>query len=187
MLVGLLTLASLPIQAAEDFPRSEIFGGYTYSSIDTTFRNTDRLNAHGWALSLNGNVNKFFGVTFDMGGHYGTVKNTILSTNPDFRVFEFLFGPTVSARADKVTGFAHFLMGPSRMSVDFGRSTATQTKFSMGVGGGVDFNINKNFAIRGVEVDYLPIRLGKISDLSLATTSAWSQNFRLKTGFVFKF
>ncbi len=187
MLIAFIMLVGLPVQAQEDFPRSEIFGGYSYASVDSTLRNVDRKNAHGWALSLNGNVNKFFGVTFDMAGHYGSFTVPPSTARTDFRAFEFLFGPTVSARSDKVTGFAHFLLGPTRMSFETGRTTLTQTKFSMGIGGGVDFNVSKNVALRAIEVDYLPVRLGRSSDSVIPIQSAWSQNVRLKTGIVFKF
>lgn len=183
MLTGWSVRAQSRWTQAEDFPRAEVFAGYSYASLDRGER-FDRLNLNGWAASVNGNLNRHLGLTGDFAGHYGS----------NFHVHEFLFGPTVSLRTRNVTGFGRVLVGSARLtrpdlvltdlsgtsSLVAGRST---TKLAMGVGGGVDFNVSRNFAIRGIEVDYLPVRFGG----DLFNTSRWTQNVRIKTGAVLKF
>src|SRR5262249_42656946 len=86
LLFGFVMLAGLPAWAqVEDFPRAEVFAGYSYASMDRGDR-FDRLNLNGWAASGNFNFNRYLGLTGDFAGHYGS----------DFHVHEFLFGPTVS-------------------------------------------------------------------------------------------
>jgi len=184
LLFGFILLAGWSARAqGEDFPRAEVFAGYSYASLDRGGR-VDRLNLNGWAASGNLNLNRYVGFTGDFAGHYGS----------NFHLHEFLFGPTVSLRTRHVTGFAHFLIGSARLtrpdlvltdlsgtsSLIAGRST---TKLAMGVGGGVDFNVSRKLAIRGIEVDYLPVRFGG----DLFSDSRWTQNIRIKTGAVFKF
>lgn len=192
-------LLGLPVWAAqEDYPKAEVFGGYSYSSIDPGKYRTpsgttpiDRGNGNGWGASFNGNVNQYFGLTADFAGHYGNFKGTGLPSS-DFRVHEFLFGPTVSARGKNVTGFAHVLLGAARFRTpgfsfgEFRFPGASATKFAMGIGGGVDLNVNRNVAVRAIEFDYLPVRIhGDVAGVPNA--SNWSQSVRLKTGIVFKF
>jgi hypothetical protein len=47
----------------------------------------------------------------------------------------------------------------------------------MGMGGGADYNATRNIAIRVVQADYIPSRLG----------GNWFHDFRVGAGVVFKF
>ena len=65
-------------------------------------------------------------------------------------------------------------------SVDTGTSffgSASESAFAMAFGGGLDYNLNKNFAVRVGQFDYLPTRFG----------DATQNNFRYSTGIVLKF
>src|SRR6266849_10548274 len=106
LLFGFVMLARGPVWAqGEEFPRAEVFAGYSYASLDRGSQ-FDRLNLNGWAASVNGNLNGYFGLIGDFAGHYGS----------NFHLHEFLFGPTVSLRTRNVTGFAHFLIGSARLT-----------------------------------------------------------------------
>src|SRR5262249_54117231 len=106
LLFGFVVLAAGPVWAqVEEFPRAEVFAGYSYANLDRG-NQFGRLNLNGWAASVHGNFNRYFGLTGDSAGHYGA----------NFHLHEFLFGPTVSLRTRNVTGFAHFLIGPTRLT-----------------------------------------------------------------------
>ena len=64
-------------------------------------------NTNGWEAQATGNLSVYIGVTADFDGHYGSVFGV------GGHDYNFLFGPTLSYRTDKVTGFAHLLFGGS--------------------------------------------------------------------------
>src|SRR5262245_54507163 len=68
LFVVCLLLAFALIAQAQDKPKIEIFGGYSYLRADD---NDDGINLHGWNASATGNLNKWFGVKADFSGHYG--------------------------------------------------------------------------------------------------------------------
>src|ERR1700733_2124508 len=77
-------LALAASSKAQDFPRAEIFGGYSYLSFDVAGARDKlesvtgddlsfipgRLNLNGWEASLDVNLNRWVGVEGDFSGHY---------------------------------------------------------------------------------------------------------------------
>ena len=59
----------------------------------------------GWGVAPTFNVNRWFGLTLDTGGHYG--DNASVAT--------IMVGPKFSLRLDKVTPFAEVLFGLHRL------------------------------------------------------------------------
>jgi hypothetical protein len=191
LFVGFILLAGLPLWAQEEYPKVEVFGGYSYANIDRILSfSRGRENGHGWGASVSGNFHKNFGVTADFAGHYGDLFRTRAfdsDISVSGRAHEFLFGPRVTLRRKSVTAFAHALFGAVRASVpSFTRSTPTgtfgfvggsETAFAMGFGGGLDVNLGKHFAVRAAQVDYIPVHL----------SPGWLHNVRIQTGIVFKF
>jgi len=176
-----LTLLSGGAALAEEFPRGEVFGGYSYARVGE-LRNG--LNVHGWGASVSGNVNQYFGLTADFGGHYQSftpLTTALLNVTSKASSHEFLFGPRVTARGQHVTGFAHFLLGAARLKTTTSAGPAflnfSDVGFAMGLGGGLDVNVGKNVALRVAQVDYVPVRV----------QSEWSHNMRYAAGIVFKF
>ena len=49
---------------AQEYPKAEVFGGYSY------FRADGGGNLHGWNASVGGNLNSWFGLVADFSGHY---------------------------------------------------------------------------------------------------------------------
>src|SRR5579884_205303 len=95
----LLALATV-FAAAQDFPKAEIFGGYSYGNIQVL---SDHSNANGWNASVAVNLYKWFGLTSDFSGLYGAsaTETTTLPTPPPItetvhetaHVHTFMFGP----------------------------------------------------------------------------------------------
>ena len=72
LLAALLVLAPAVASAQDETPEVEVFGGYSYLNADADFHGIqdDRANLNGWEGSITYNVNRWFGVEADFGGHY---------------------------------------------------------------------------------------------------------------------
>lgn len=136
---------------AQDTPKAEVFGGYSYAGE----------GSNGFDASLAGNVNSWFGLVADVGGQYTRLEEEgireRIGTN------SYLFGPRFSLRKNKrVTPFAHALFGVSHVkseATELGQTFAfSDTSFGMALGGGLDVRVNDNLAIRVAQVDYLRTR-----------------------------
>lgn len=80
--VGIVVLAMSSLALAQDYKKSEIFGGYSYlrsdvnpdmfigSSYDSTGQGGAG-NLNGWEASYTYNVNSWLGIKADISGHYG--------------------------------------------------------------------------------------------------------------------
>jgi hypothetical protein len=170
------------IAAAQDFPKGEVFAGYSYGNLHIL---TDRTSVNGWNASATVNVSRWFGLTTDFGGLYGgsgsEVLNPIFTETVHERLHTLLFGPQVTYRRGKVALFAHLLVGETILNEQIattGCSTICpvigSSRTSSGTatpGGGLDFSVGRNLAWR-VQADYLPIGAGN--------------DVRISTGLVFR-
>jgi opacity protein-like surface antigen len=159
MVAVAIAVLALPVMAQEDFPRAEVFGGYQF-----THHSDPSLNLNGWNAALNGNFNRWFGVTADFSGSY---KN-------GGHFYSYMFGPTIAARSEHVTPFVHALFGGATA----GDGGSSDTAFAMALGGGLDANVGRHVAVRLVQADWLLLRSGGVTD---------KKNVRVSTGLVFRF
>ena len=181
---------------AQDAPKTEVFGGYSY------FHSDGGGSLHGWNGSVNVRLNKWLGVVADVSGHYGSesinvstaiigVPNFSVEASADSNVHTVLVGPQVSYRKDKrLTPFGHALFGLARVHEE-GSATTTlpvvgtttfnfsdsDTGFAMALGGGLDVKISRSVALRLIQADYLMTRLNGDTQ----------NNARISVGFVFRF
>ena len=163
--IGLL-LISIPGWAQESYPKAEVFGGFSISSIAAGSPST-RTSFYGWQASVNGNLHRRLGIVGDFGGQYKSIAGIGISN------YQFMFGPQLSARQEKVTPFVHALFGASRTSA-LGLSS---TNLGLGIGGGLDLNVSDRLAIRVPQFDWTPVRAGGV----------WNSNIiRIGIGLVFK-
>lgn len=146
--LGLFLMISVPV-AAQELPKAELFGGYSWAGG----------NFHGFDTSVTGNVNHWFGVTANFSGHKGHEDDGIFRENQ--RALSFLFGPRFSIRKSKrVTPFVYALFGGVNFRVTLLASgqrlaSASDTGFNMALGGGLDVKVNDRLAIRAFQLDYL--------------------------------
>jgi hypothetical protein len=161
-----IALVSMDVMAQQEFPRAEVFGGYSY------FRaNPEEINLNGWNASITGNLTDYFGIEADFSGHYKS-----LSRNVDINSHTFMAGPKLAYRMEGIVPFAHFLIGASRSGTNSFGFGFSDYALASAIGGGVDLKINKRFAIRAAQADYLMTRFN----------DERQNNFRFSAGIVIR-
>jgi opacity protein-like surface antigen len=164
--------------AQDEYPRAEIFGGYSY------FRaNPDGFNLNGWNASVAGNLTNWFGLEGDFAGHYGSPK--IFGFNipfADITSYTFMGGPKFSYRSGSLTPFAHFLIGGAQARTGALGVSISDTALAAAVGGGIDINLSPSIAIRAAQADYVMTRF-QTDPFSFRDRQ---NNFRFSAGLVIK-
>jgi len=166
--VFLLGLAA--VAAAQDVPKAELFGGYSYLRCDAE-GNSD-CNLNGWNASIAINANKYLGIVGDFTGVYGTVDDSV-----NVKLHTFLFGPKIAFRGGRLTPFAQALFGSAHLRIsDESNWSDRDNHFAMTLGGGLDINAGEYVAIRLFQMEYLLMRIDRDN----------RSNFKLSAGIVFK-
>ena len=160
VVVSVLLLLAVPA-SAQDYPKVEIFGGFSYANVDDTIDN-EREQFLGFQASFAGNLNESFGIVGDFGAQESFAGDT----------YEFLAGPRFASRGDTATGFVHAMFGRAAFSGDVNSDTG----FAMAFGGGLDVNVGGRLVLRAIQFDYVPTRL----------FNTRQHNIRLGLGVVFK-
>lgn len=171
-LILIITLLFVPgVSFGQAINRAGIFGGYSY--LDGDFEK-HREQAHGWAASIQVNINRSFSVIADYSGHYKH-SDFLAGADPRSRTYisNFLFGPHFISKGEKARAFAHALAGGRNLK----SSGFSETDFVVGLGGGIDYQYSKRVGVRVIQIDYLPTWSEK----------NWAQNFRAEFGLVFHF
>jgi hypothetical protein len=167
LLIGMFSLAAYGQEIEMNAPKAEFFGGYQYTRFD------GGTNANGWNMAANSNFNKWFGIGGDFSGAYAKPSGVSLNT------YTYTFGPVVAYRHnEKVTPFAHFLLGGYHASASAGGVSASNSGFAMMFGGGFDVKATRHVALRAVQFDWLSLHSNGTSD---------NNNMRLSTGLLFRY
>lgn len=173
-LAGLFLLATLPA-AAQNAPKAEVFGGYSYLRVNPG-GGANGINLNGWNASVAGNLNNWFGIVGDFSGAYGSP--TFAGVKVKTKAHNFLFGPRLSYRSnERFTPFAHALFGATRLEGSALGANVSDTSFAMALGGGIDAKLNDRVAVRVAQFDYLLTRFASDNQ----------HNLRLSAGIVFRF
>ena len=80
--------------AAQEYPRAEVFGGYSYLNIDTNNSLSSRQSANGWEASVSGNFTRIFAVEGSVAGYYKTYSIDLTSVGlgtPSVPVRDYAF------------------------------------------------------------------------------------------------
>ena len=184
--IAALTLALPIIAQAQEAPRVEVFGGYSYMRLDNDGSGLDR-DLNGFNVSGNITVyGKRLGIKADISGHFGQITFAPGVSNIDQRQFLFLFGPQFSLRkSGKIRPFVHTLFGFENLRLNNDViGDVTDTGFAFAAGGGVDVKaLSSRLSLRLVQADYV---LTKFSD-SAASGNNTNNNLRISTGLVVRF
>ena len=176
MLFTFIFAASLPAYAQSDYPKFEVFGGYSFYSADVRFDMPffdNREQLHGAAFSLAGNLTRHFGIVADFSYHQRTID--FLNLDVKVKRFNYLFGPRFTVRGRRLEGFAHALIGGTRRKAD---GFDSEKGLALGLGGGVDLKVADHFAVRLAQIDYLPFR----DHDSNSDETNWRHNVRASVG-----
>ena len=184
--IAALTLALPIISLAQDAPRVEVFGGYSYMRLEDDGSGLDR-DLNGFNVSGNITVlGKGIGLKADISGHFGQIIIAPGVPNIDQRQFLFLFGPQYSLRkSGRIQPFAHALFGFANLRLNSDATgDLTDTGFAFAAGGGVDVKaLSSRLSLRLVQADYV---LTKFSD-SASSGNNTTNNLRISTGMVVRF
>jgi len=158
----LLLLSSSALGQDDDYPKVEVFGGFSYLNADLGTRE----NFFGFQGSVSGNVKENIGIVVDVGGQYKSVLGIGIS------YYELLLGPRFMVRGERVTAFVHALLGNRYIFVPGNIDSA----FVLGFGGGMDVNASDSIGIRLFQFDYMPNH----------SPSIWRHDVRFGSGIVYK-
>jgi OmpA-OmpF porin, OOP family len=189
VLVAVLLLGFSIVAIAQDYPKVEVFGGYSYFRMDTTTNfgapsGTATLNMNGLDMNVAVNGNKWLGFVADFGASYGTLDTSWewesgVKSWADISNYSLMIGPRVTLHRGKITPFLQGLFGYSRGKFSELGEDFTASNLAMAFGGGVDISVNDRLAIRPAQVEYYTIRGGQTGD--------FSDNLRYSAGFVLRF
>ena len=209
MLLGAMALALATTAVAQDPPKIEITGDYSYFRFNPSLPALQNRNLNGGGFDASFFLRPAIAFKADLQFYGGTTYTTTFATgvntsagfipagtySANGTLKTYLFGPMVKARFHKFEPFGEVLFGVAHIDAYANLSkviaatpTATlhvqgyQNPFSLAAGGGVDLPVGKVFAIRIAEVDYVLTRLTN------PLTSTNNQNhFRYIAGVQFRF
>jgi opacity protein-like surface antigen len=173
-----------------------------------------RRSFNGFDTSVAYNLTKYFGVKFNVTGHYKDERfvdvfqtpggNVTFTLDTSEHIYNFLGGMQVknNSKEARFKPFGHVLAGAAvyrsriRQSVDVFPDfnfliEDPVTSFAMKVGGGVDLRVSKKLDLRLIEFDYNPIFAGDRKfktiegPLAFTSTGKTAQNFTIGVGIVF--
>jgi hypothetical protein len=126
---------------SHDSSAGDVYLGYSLLNGDTFS------HASGWEAALTGNLHDSpLGFKADFSGNYKSIAGV------EGREYNVLFGPQLATGTERLRFFVHGLFGIAHASVDNGGPSSTGAAWVLG--GGVDINLNHNFAFRPVQLDY---------------------------------
>jgi len=157
--------------SAQDNPKAEVFGGYSY--LHTSVLGTG-FNSNGASGSIAVNPNDWFGVVADVGVYHHSTAGVGVNT------VSYLFGPKFAYRKHaKVTPYFQTLFGGAHVGASFGGLGASANAFAWAFGGGLDAKIASHVAIRVIQVEYVMTKFNDGVDNR-------QNNVRVSTGIVFR-
>ena len=184
-----------PLASAQDppAPKWELYGGYSFfyphadvhgQLPDGLFPLSSRMesNPRGAGAGITYNFNRWFGLSGDMSGHWGSGERGVPARIDDATFYNLSLGPKVTFRGHYFSPFFEVLLGGHRLASEvFGHDT----KFGLMAGGGLDLNLSRHVAWRMLRADYV------FSNHQYGSASAVPETdvrgVRLQSGLVLRF
>ena len=197
-LLALLLLASGTL-FAQDFPKSDLYLGYSFARVSPQTSGVGGIDLHGGSFSVSWNARRHFGLVADFGGYHGSktfpailaagspqVAAAALTNKLEGTIYTYMFGPRFTYRnsenSQRATPFVQVLFGGARASADILGTASSQNSFAMSAGGGFDVRLVDRVSWRLVQAEYLLTRFDETGTGRLS-----QNNLRLSTGIVFHF
>ena len=183
--VAATALTAAPSAKAQDAPKWEVFGGYTYMHSNIVVSGTT-FNMNGGSGSVAYQLTDWFSLV----GEFAVTHQGAVAAKPfSLTVTTYEFGPRVSWRNHThLTPYGQVLFGGghaggSLYTSSLGAGLAplgSSNDFNFTAGGGVDWKLNHGFSVRLAQAEYLHTQFANAVNNS-------QSNFRLSTGVVFTF
>jgi opacity protein-like surface antigen len=170
LLCGVMLLSAVAA-SAQDTPKVEAFGGYSYLHVSDQGTTA---NFNGGSGSLAYNLNNWLGVVGDFGGYRWS------NSGVDATVVTYMGGPKIAYRTGRFTPFVQTLFGGAHLSGSTFTGSASEDSFAMALGGGVDWNATPHIGVRLIQAEYL---LTTFND----GANDRQNNARISAGVVFRF
>jgi outer membrane protein OmpA-like peptidoglycan-associated protein len=189
--VGVLcSVGTLAVAQDQPAPKWELFGGYSFvypggdvhgllplgvSPVSSRLES----NPRGIGASLTYDFNRWFGLTGDISGHWGSGETGLNSRIDDAGFYNLSLGPKITFRGAHFSPFLEALVGDHRLEPDAFHDI---DRLGFMIGGGLDVNVTRHFALRLLRADYLmsSYRYGP----STTTPTTDLRGVRLQTGVV---
>jgi opacity protein-like surface antigen len=194
LLAAMLLVTCMTAFAQDDYAKFELTGTLTVLRADIDILDNETMVGYG--IGAQYNVNRWFGIVGEWTATHGeSGPYTFTQDGTDYhipqldtRVQTMLAGPRLSYRTQHVTVFTHWLLGAATNKLDddigeYNYDSYTNWQFAMAVGGGVDVNLSKRFAIRVGQFDWLPVH----SELGDVNNNNFYNHVRFQAGGVIKF
>jgi len=189
--VGVLcSVGTLAVAQDQPAPKWELFGGYSFVYPGGDVHGllplgvspvSSRLEANprGVGASLTYDFNRWFGLTGDISGHWGSGETGLNSRIDDAGFYNLSLGPKITFRGAHFSPFLEALVGDHRLEPDAFHDI---DRSGFMIGGGLDVNVTRHFALRLLRADYLmsSYRYGP----STTTPTTDLRGVRLQTGVV---
>jgi len=192
---------------AQDFPKIETSPQFMYIRMSPNLTNSflvngqlvtgsQAINCAGGGGTIQYNVTSLVGIAADLGGCKVFSNAYGLGNTINGNLFTYLFGPRLTFRnSGKLQPFGELNFGGIRASLSCqsqalnclaaaGGGTYSKNAFALTVGGGLDIKLNKKFAIRLAQLEYLYSRFGNNCALAVCSNNNNQNSFRLKSGIV---
>jgi len=179
LILALLALATaMPVKGQEAPAKIEEYGGYSYIRFNINAKVNgvaphESYNASGGGSQLAYNATSRLAIVGDLSGYVVTQGSPVAGT------FSYLFGPRLNFRRRRITPYVQTLFGGIAATSDLGYP-GPANHFAMTAGGGLDYRVSKNVAIRLAQVEYY---MTKFPD----GLSNRQENVRIATGLVLHF
>ena len=159
----LCSVGTFAVAQDQPAPKWEFFAGYSFVDPGVNVHGllpggvlplSSRVesNPRGAGASVTYNFNRWFGLTGDISGEWGSGESGLNDRIDDGEFFNLSAGPKITFRHHYFSPFLEALVGEHRLASEvFGRFD--QVGFM--AGGGLDVNLNRHFALRLLRADYL--------------------------------
>ena len=167
---------------SQEFPKAEIYGGYSYLNVDTNGL-SKRQSANGWEGAVSGNFNRWLAVEFDVNGYYKSYDFPNFlelipgATTVKVRDYSYLAGPRFNFRPL----FVHALLGGDHLTGSALGLSASQDGLAGAFGGGGEWKVARQVYVR-MSADYVFSRHNILGGPSFT-----QNNFRVSAGLVYAF
>jgi outer membrane protein OmpA-like peptidoglycan-associated protein len=189
----LCMLATLSAAQDRPAPKWELFAGYSFVYPGTDVHGllpggvvpvNSRVesNPGGVAGSVTYNFNRWFGLTADGSGNWGSGENGVAMRIDDAAFYSASLGPKLTFRRHHFSPFLEALVGWQSLDSDVFQS---DNQLGFMAGGGLDLNVSKHFALRLLRADFV-LSNHQYGPSSIVPDSD-VRGVRLESGIVFRF